>query len=124
MRGTARRMSTRERMRLAAAERIGHENAYFMLVYYPILKVLVPVALAGLGGYWLWQNVDHAHVVTSVAVLGIVLLVAYAAYVITRGGLKARMRRRIGQGGSHPEWHFVGLAGALMLIGAYLLAGL
>jgi hypothetical protein len=123
MRGTARRMSTRERMRLAAAEKIGHDQAYWLLVWMPIMRVAVPTAAVGIGGYWVWENVDHARIVIVVAVLGIVCLLTYATALLMQGGLKARMRRRVMGQRLHAGWHLVGLAGAVLLIAAYLAAG-
>ena len=120
MRGTARRMSNRERMRLAAAERVGHENAYFILFWGPMLQWLVPAALVLAGGWWVWMNVDHRRIVTVAAVLGIACLIVYGFALLFMG---SRMRRRVMGQRLHAGWHILGVAGLLLTIGSYLAMG-
>jgi hypothetical protein len=118
MRGTARRLNDREQQRLAANHRVGHEQAYFLLFVWPVVKTLAPVAAVAFGLWWLWMNVDRTRIVTVVAVSGIVCLVTYGARLVAFGSRRRRSFERL-----HTGWHIVLLVGVLLLAAAFLAAG-
>lgn len=115
MRGTARRTDLRERMERAAAHKVGEDNAYFIIVVWPTLKVAVPPVAAGLGALWLWTHVAHPVIAFYLAVAGALALATYAASLALAFGAKARMRHRTMGQRRHVAWHIVGAAGAVLL---------
>lgn len=122
MRGTARRERDREQRRRAANERIGHENAYLMMVVWPAVSLVAPPAGLFLLGWWVWLNVDHALIVTIFTFAGVAALVVYALSTLLTVGPRALMRKRVMGQRRHVAWHLTGVAGAVLLAGAYLIA--
>ncbi len=122
MRGTARRTDDRQRMRRAAAERVGHENAYWILFVWPVIQMVAPPIGLFLLGWWVWFNVDHALIVTVFTFVGVAALVVYALSTLLTVGPRALMRKRVMGQRRHVAWHLTGVAGAVLLAGAYLIA--
>jgi hypothetical protein len=110
----------REIQRLAANRRIGHDHAYLIVYGVPILRVLVPLALATGVAALLWWKVDHKLIGLVAAAAGGFLLLAYVASTIGATGPQARqMARATGRPARPFWWHGVGLAGAVLLVLAF-----
>lgn len=114
-----RRQLDASQRRRAANERIGHETAW---LYYwgPKVRTVAPVAAAAVGGWWVWTHVSHARIGAVLAGLGVLLLVAYSAW-IARNGLHARMMAVArGREINRAMWHLIG-AGGVCLVAAGLM---
>jgi len=114
-----RRARDREIQRLAANRRVGHDHAYLIL-FGPAMARGVGLLLLVAGAVWLWFNVSHRAIGFVAAAVGGTLLVLYAASTIAASSPSARgMVKATGQG--RPAWwHGIGLAGAVLLVLAFV----
>lgn len=124
MRGTARRQIDREQRRAAANEKMGRELAWWILFGWPTIKTAVPPLATIAVGWWLWTNVDHDILTAVAGGTGSVAVLAYGLSWLWATGPSARMRSRVMGQRRHAAWHVTGAVGVVLLVGAYLLAGL
>ncbi len=116
-----RRLLDEQQQRAAANKRIGHELAWWIIFGAPAVRWALMLGLPVAAGWWVWTHVDHRHIALALGGLGIVLLVAYAGWIM-RNGLHARMMAVArGREINRAMWHLIGGAGALLFAGAIAL---
>jgi hypothetical protein len=107
--------------RAAANRRIGHDHAYLIVMGPFLIRAGLVVLLAALA-VWVWFNVDHTRLAGAVGAAGVLVLLAYGAWVLRGTSVQARqMARATGTEGRRRHWHMAGAAGVLMVAAAVML---
>lgn len=114
-----RRRRDKDQRRAAANRRIGHARAYWYEAWDTALAVGPYLLAAGLCA-WAWVKLPHEHIVRFLVVAGVVLVVAWAARNLVGETPAARINARASRK-TRNRWHPAGLAGAALLIAAYLI---
>lgn len=116
----SRRDLDRTQRRAAANRRIGHEMAWFYFWERPI-KFAVLGGLLFVGGRLLWTRVDHGTIAGVSGGVGLILVLAYGAWLASTSSAYARSIRAARGGSRGNAMHFVALAGALLIAAAFVI---
>jgi hypothetical protein len=119
MTATSRRERDKEQRRAAANSKIGHDRAYW-IIYGPTYAKLALLCALGLGGWWIWNFVDHAWIALVNLSFGTLLLMVYAAGLVRSSSISSTQMRLATGRELSPFRHVLAVAGALLLVAAYL----